>query len=473
MTGPYKDLQVVELGRFIAAPYCGQLFADGGADVIKVEPVTGDDARRNGTRLSSTEARQFLNKNRGKRSLAVNLADNRALSAVQTLLHEADVAITNFRPGQAKRLGLDYASIRATNPRIVYAENSAFGPKGPLAGKPGMDILLQAYAGIAPLSESGPAVFGDPIVDYTAAMLMAWGIATALYNRERTGEGQQLDVSLLQAALVIQNNSVNHIDAVDGWRTEFCDYLTEAFGRGATMGEILAQRETLKPTINPPYYGFFQTSDGYIAIAAGGRGLQVRVAQLLGVNDPTLTDDDYQPADIAAHTAAMRAQTAAVVIEHPTELWPTRRAFAAQRSGLGRPSSVGERLSRETRAPGGRRNDRGRSTCQVRSNSAIGYHADSETGRAFPANPARNRFERQRDRRARGRSGSHHHLIGSCPKCAVLANLLGREVCQPVRVHRSCPFEGALALGPSPSRPITCPRHAYTPRTTGRLISQC
>jgi crotonobetainyl-CoA:carnitine CoA-transferase CaiB-like acyl-CoA transferase len=321
MTGPYKDLRVVELGRFIAAPYCGQLFADGGADVIKVEPVTGGDARRNGTRLSSTEARQFLNKNRGKRSLAVNLADNRALSAVQTLLHEADVAITNFRPGQAKRLGLDYASIRATNPRIVYAENSAFGPKGPLAGKPGMDILLQAYAGIAPLSESGPAVFGDPIVDYTAAMLMAWGIATALYNRERTGEGQQLDVSLLQAALVIQNNSVNHIDAVDGWRTEFCDYLTEAFGRGATMGEILAQRETLKPTINPPYYGFFQTSDGYIAIAAGGRGLQVRVAQLLGVNDPTLTDDDYQPADIAAHTAAMRAQTAAVVIEHPTELW--------------------------------------------------------------------------------------------------------------------------------------------------------
>ena len=105
--GPYKGLRVVEFGRFIAAPFCGQMFADGGADVIKVEPLIGDDARRNGTRLSPTEARQYLNKNRGKRSIAVNLGDPEVCEAVRKLVEQADVVIANFRPGQSEKLGLD------------------------------------------------------------------------------------------------------------------------------------------------------------------------------------------------------------------------------------------------------------------------------------------------------------------------------------------------------------------------------
>lgn len=179
MPGPYAGLKVVELGRFIAAPYCGQMLADGGADVIKVEPLVGDDARRNGTRFSSTEARQYLNKNRGKRSIALQLSNPRVSRIVQGLLREADVALVNFRPGQGEKLGLDYATVSRTNPRIVYAQNTAFGPCGPLAGKTGMDILLQAYTGMAPLTEAGPRPLDDPFVDYTAALLMAWGIATA------------------------------------------------------------------------------------------------------------------------------------------------------------------------------------------------------------------------------------------------------------------------------------------------------
>lgn len=334
MSGPYAGLRVVELGRFIAAPYCGQLFADGGADVIKIEPLSGDDARRNGTRISETEARQFLNKNRGKRSLALQISDSDANRAVRALAQKADVIITNFRPGQGEKLGLDYASVSAGNPAVVYAENSAFGSAGPLAGKPGMDALLQGYAGVAPIGEDGPQLLADPIIDYTAAMLMAWGVASALYHRERTGRGQKLDVSLLQAALVIQNNSVNHVDAVDGWRHEYVDYLKDAFARGESFETILAHRNTVKPAIVPPYYGFFRTRDGLIAIAAGGRGLQKRMADVLGIDDPTLTDATFVPDDVAAHTRNLRAQTEAALSENTTAHWMETFAEAVVPIGI-------------------------------------------------------------------------------------------------------------------------------------------
>ena len=321
MAGPYSGLKVVELGRFIAAPYCGQLLADGGADVIKVEPLVGDDARRNGTRFSPTEARQYLNKNRGKRSIAVQLSDPRIVAIIQGLLREADVTIVNFRPGQGEKLGLDYATVSRTNPRIVYAQNTAFGPRGPLAGRPGMDILLQAYTGMAPMTEDGPMPLPEPFVDYTAALLMSWGIATALYNRERTGVGQKLDVSLLQAALVIQNNSVHHVDVADGWREGFVEHLKTAFAEGQTMADVLSHRETLKPSINPPYYGFFETKDGYIVIAAGGRGLQTRVAKLLGIDDLALTDPNFKIDDIATYTRRMRRRSAWRLAEDTTAGW--------------------------------------------------------------------------------------------------------------------------------------------------------
>lgn len=321
MAGPYAEMKVIEFGRFIAAPYCGQLLADGGADVIKVEPLLGDDARRNGTRLSKTEARQYLNKNRGKRSVAVNLSDQRVRGAIRALVDQADVVIANFRPGQGEKLGLDYASVSASNPRLVYAENSAFGHRGPLAGKAGMDAILQGYTGLAPMTAAGPTMQADPFVDYTAALLMAWGIATALFHRERTGVGQKLDVSLLQAALVIQNNSINHIDAVDDWRHGFVQYLKDAFQQGVSFAEILEHRNSLKPAIQPPYYGFFRTRDGVMALGAGGRGLQKRVAELLQVEDPALADDQFIPTDISAYTTRMRQQTAAALMRETTAHW--------------------------------------------------------------------------------------------------------------------------------------------------------
>lgn len=328
MAGPYEGLNIVEFGRFIAAPYCGQLFADGGADVIKVEPITGDDARHNGTRLSPTEARQYLNKNRGKRSISVDLSQDDVREIVRNLASQADVVLANFRPGQAEQLGLDYAHLSALNPRLIYAENTAFGKKGPMANEAGMDILLQGYTGIAAPSRDGPKMSVDPIIDYTAALLLAWGVATALYHRERSGAGQQLDVSLLQAALVIQNNTVNHIDQADQWRHEFVDYLKAAFRDGKTLSEVLEHHEQLKPSIRPPYYGLFETRDGFIALAAGGVGLRKKVAEILNIEDPELMDPGL-PADTGQSPEhPIHDQVSEALRLETTEVW--QRRFADQ-----------------------------------------------------------------------------------------------------------------------------------------------
>ncbi|MGH2587804.1 MAG: CaiB/BaiF CoA transferase family protein [Dehalococcoidia bacterium] len=307
-------------------PYCAQLLADGGADVIKVEPLEGDPSRRNG-QVVPTEARQYLNKNRGKRSLALDIDHLEALTAVQTLLRGADVVLTNSRPGQAERLGLDYTSVAAGNPRVVYAENTAFGTAGPMAGAPGMDMMMQAYAGLTVVTEQGPRPQTDPLIDYGAALLLAWGIATALYHRERTGRGQRLDVSLLQAALVLQNNHLNHIDAIDGWREEFVEELKTAFAEGKSWGDVLARRDALQPhAFARAYYGFFPTADGTISIAAGGRVNQLRVLKLLGLEDRWVTEPGWMPEDAAAHMEHTHGQVASVLRTRSTAHW--LQAFA-------------------------------------------------------------------------------------------------------------------------------------------------
>jgi len=280
--GPFTGLKVVEFGRFIAVPYCGQLLADGGADVVKVEPLGGDQSRSNG-RLPTGDSRQFLNKNRGKRSLAVDLASPALADAISTLVTRADVVLANFRPGVAARLGIDYETVAAANPRVVYAVNTAFGDHGPLGGAAGMDMVIQAYSGLCHMTAAGPQPQVESIVDYTAALLLSFGVATALYHRERTGVGQRLDVSLLHASLFLQNNHVGHIDATDQWRSDLSAWLADAFGAGRDWADIVEhwQEITGRDSTNA-YYGIVRTADGYLAIGSGGEDLRWRAAGVVG-----------------------------------------------------------------------------------------------------------------------------------------------------------------------------------------------
>jgi formyl-CoA transferase len=320
-SGPFAGLRVLELGRFIAAPYCGQLLADGGADVIKVEALIGDETRRNGAILPN-EGRQFLNKNRGKRSLAIDLGDPEARNIIRRLALRTDILIANFRPGDAERLGLDYEGLAAENSRLIYAENTAYGRRGPMAASTGMDMVMQAYSGISTPTKDGPVPHESPIVDYAAALLLAWGVSTALYHRERTGRGQRLDVSLLQAALVLQNNSMNHVDITDGWRSEFVDYLKHAFADGLSWEEVLSHRRSLQPYAPVrAYYGFLPTADGTIAIAAGTRPLRARMLELLGLEDRWVAEPGWEPPDSRAHADDITAKVEARLRTNTTAHW--------------------------------------------------------------------------------------------------------------------------------------------------------
>jgi formyl-CoA transferase len=321
MAGPFEGLRVVEFGRFIAVPYCAQLLRDGGADVVKVEPITGDESRRNG-QIIEGEGRQFVNKNRGKRSLAVNLSDEAVRDAVKTLVHRADIVLANFRPGLAEGFGLDYDSVSAVNPRVIYAQNTGYGLKGPLANDPGIDMSLQAYSGIAQFHADGPVPQPNPLVDYGAALLMAWGVSTALYHRERSGVGQKLDIALLQAALVLQNNNIQHIDAVDGDRIEFVEYLKTAFAEGKTWAEVLERRASGNAfAMMRAYYGFHRTSDGTIAIGGGSLGIRQRIAEVLGLEDRWVTEPGWLPDDGPAHAEYVLDQVSSIIATKTTAEW--------------------------------------------------------------------------------------------------------------------------------------------------------
>ncbi len=322
--GPFDGLKVIEFGRFIAAPYCSQLLADGGADVIKVEPLIGDDTRHHG-QIVPGEGRQFLNKNRGKRSLAVDLNNATARQAVRTLCERADIIVANFRPGQAEKLGLAYEQLIEANPRLIYAENTAYGRKGPMAGKPGMDVVLAAYSGMSNITETGPIQPPQPIIDYTAGLLLAWGVSTALYVRERSGRGQRLDVALLHAALVLQNNGVNYIDAIDGWREEFVEYLKTAFKDGQTWADVIEKHESLQPHAPAgAYYGFLRTADGMIAVAALPQPLRRKFMDVVGFDDRWSRDPSWLPDDARAYAADLTATVEALLMQDTTANWVER-----------------------------------------------------------------------------------------------------------------------------------------------------
>ena len=322
MTGALTGIRVIEFGRFIAAPYCCQLLADAGADVIKVEPLIGDDARRNGEKYTNSEGQQFLNKNRNKRSIACDISDPTVVSALKNLVSKSDVVVANFRPGQAEKLGFDYHTLQKINSKLIYAENTGFGPRGPLASSAGMDMALQGYSGLAPLTTNGPIPLVDPVIDYSAAMLMAWGIATALFHRERKGEGQKLDVSLLQAALVLQNNNINSVAAFDEHRVEFANYLKDAFTQGATWEDVLSRQSQSKLLgATAAYYGFFRTADQVLCLGAGGSVVQKRLLKVLGLTDPLLETEGFQPDDLRLHVNEQRIRVEQRLMEQSLEHW--------------------------------------------------------------------------------------------------------------------------------------------------------
>lgn len=275
MTFPLSlsGLRVVDLSLNLAGPYCGQILADLGADVVKVErPGSGDPARAWAPPSWGGEGTLFLSANRGKRSLALDLETPGASEVLDRLLQGADVVIQAFRPDVAARFGLTEAALRPRFPRLIVCEITAFDPEGPHASRPGYDPLLQAHSGLISVTgpPGGPPVrVGTSVVDIGAGMWAALGVLAALRHRDATGRGSHVRVSLEDTALA--------------WMAY---HLQGTLATGATPGPMGTGLGMIVP------YGAFPTSDGSLMIAAGNDALFRQCCGALGLEalsaDPRL-----------------------------------------------------------------------------------------------------------------------------------------------------------------------------------------
>lgn len=202
---PLQGIRVLDVSQVMAGPFACMLLADMGADVIKVEPPTGDQTRgAMGFKMKGPDSMGFLNMNRNKRSLTIDLKSDEGREAFYELAKTADVIVENYRPGAVQRLRVDYETIKAINPKIVYVSISGFGQSGPWANRPGFDLMAQAMSGI--MSVTGykgekPVKAGVPVADIGCALFAVYGLLSAYIGAQRTGQGQHIDASLFDAAM--------------------------------------------------------------------------------------------------------------------------------------------------------------------------------------------------------------------------------------------------------------------------------
>jgi crotonobetainyl-CoA:carnitine CoA-transferase CaiB-like acyl-CoA transferase len=253
---PLSRFKVVDLTRVRAGPTCARQLADWGADVIKVESVGGDDGLGGGR-----ESPDFQNLHRNKRSVAINLKSPQGIEILKRLTADADVLVENYRPDVKYRLGIDYETMKAVNPRLIYASISGFGETGPYRDRPGFDQIAQGMGGlmwITGLPGQGPVRAGIPIADLTAGIFAAMGVLIALLEREESGEGQWVQSSLLAA------------------QTAMLDFQAARWLIGK---EVPPQAGNNHPTGIPT--GVFKTKDGAINIASAGQAIYSRLCKAL------------------------------------------------------------------------------------------------------------------------------------------------------------------------------------------------
>jgi formyl-CoA transferase/CoA:oxalate CoA-transferase len=264
MVCPLEGIKVLDLSRALAGPYCTLMLADMGADIIKLEmPGRGDDSRSWGPPFIEGESAYFLSVNRNKKSLTLDLKNEKSKEIVHKLIKKSDVLVENFRPGTMEKLGLAYDQVKELNPKIIYASISGFGQDGPYRLLPGFDQVLQGMGGLMSITgeANGPPIkVGIAVADIAGGMFAAYGIMVALFNRERSNKGQMIDVSLLDSQVA---------------------WLTYRAGSYFVSGEIPQPLGSGHPTIVP--YQAFKAKDTYINIAAGNDQLWQKFCKAVGL----------------------------------------------------------------------------------------------------------------------------------------------------------------------------------------------
>src|SRR5271170_6003267 len=291
--------KVLDLTRVRAGPTCVRQLADWGADVIKIElPETGDGGESLG---GPREGSDFQNLHRGKRAISLNLKSAEGVAILHRLVQRADVLVENYRPDVKHRLKIDYETLSAINPRLIYGSISGFGQTGPYAGRPGFDQIAQGMGGLMSVTGApgqGPMRVGIPVADLTAGLFCAIGILTALLERDVSGEGQWVQTSLLQAQIFM---------------------LDFQAARWLMDKDVAKQAGNDHPTSIPT--GVFKTADGYINIATTGGRIWERFAQTLGAPDlPARPEYATAPAR-SKNRQALNAEINAFTQKKPTDTW--------------------------------------------------------------------------------------------------------------------------------------------------------
>jgi CoA:oxalate CoA-transferase len=308
-----QNITVLDFSHYIAGPYCGFLLADMGARVIKVEPPEGAEERRIGAapryRMNTRTSLAF---NRGKESLVVDLKEEEGKKIIHQLVQKADVVIQNFVPGAAQKLGIDYETLSAINPGLVFVSSTAFGEQGPYRNRKGFDIIAHAASGIMSNyadedgEPRGPG--GLHYIDMSTGMLNALSVVSALYYRDKSGVGQKIESSLFSTGLALQAVNMVHVDNLDDQlHRDEKELLSTAHDNGLSHTQIIDEfakmrlRDDLPDTTRPievpdcnhrpadrhvyPYYRVYETADGYLSVGALSRKQREALCTLLDVED--------------------------------------------------------------------------------------------------------------------------------------------------------------------------------------------
>jgi CoA:oxalate CoA-transferase len=297
----FSGLLVVDLTRVLAGPFCTMMLAELGARVIKVENPQGGDDSRCFEPFFQGQSAYFASLNRGKESIALDLKEPADRAVFLKLVDRADVLVENFRPGTLERLSLGYESLRAVNPRLIYAAVSGFGQTGPWGRKPAYDLIVQALGGM--MSVTGqpggePTKAGTSIGDITGGLFLLAGIAAALYHREKTGAGQLVDVAMLDGQLAI---------------------LESAIMRYAATGQVPGPMGNRHPSISP--FEPYAAADRPLVIAAGNDALFVRLCAALGRDDLAVDPRYASNSARTRHAEELKADLEAMLRRRPAGHW--------------------------------------------------------------------------------------------------------------------------------------------------------
>jgi len=300
---PLDGVRVLDISQVMAGPFACMLLGDLGADVIKIEPPgTGDQTRGSmGFKMKGPDSLGFLNMNRNKRSVALDLKSEAGKAVLLKLVKEADILIENYRPGAMKRLGLGYEQLREINPKLVYTSISGFGQNGPWADRPGFDLMAQAMSGVMSVTgypDSPPVKAGVPVADIGCALFAVYATLSAYIGAKNTGQGQYVDAALFDAAM-----------AFSVW--DICDY----WGTGKPPQPLGTSNKMTAP------YQAMACSDGWFVMGANNQKLWEKLCKLMG-REELLADARFSNiAQRLAHRAELQDELEKSFKQHPKDHW--------------------------------------------------------------------------------------------------------------------------------------------------------